>query len=240
MSTDKREQTRFVLLFTGRTGSTYLVEALSSHPQICVKGEKLGGYKAKPGKQIAWAENFLTAQNATKYRAVGFKTKFRDLADPGRFAVSLRYLSVRVIFLDRRNVIKHVVSYFNAERLHETTGNWNLYEERMRPRPLVLDPENFERYLRAVEQRRRDLALYVAHLGLTTVHLNYEDLLLEKDAALERLCEFLEVPPFPIRGECLKATSDDLRDAIANFDSIRARYVGTPYEEMFDEVLVPG
>jgi hypothetical protein len=36
-----------------------------------------------------------------------------------------------------------------------------------------------------------------------------------------------------------KITSDDLHAAIVNFDDLRSRYAGTPYEAMFDEVLVP-
>jgi hypothetical protein len=32
---------------------------------------------------------------------------------------------------------------------------------------------------------------------------------------------------------------NDLREAIVNFDELRARYAGTRYESMFDEVLAP-
>ena len=43
-----------------------------------------------------------------------------------------------------------------------------------------------------------------------------------------------------VTSNSLKVTSDDLRDSVKNFDELRARYVGTPYEPMFDEVLTPG
>jgi hypothetical protein len=42
-----------------------------------------------------------------------------------------------------------------------------------------------------------------------------------------------------VTGQTLKITSDDLRAAIVNFDQLRANYVGTQYEPMFDEVLLP-
>jgi hypothetical protein len=35
----------------------------------------------------------------------------------------------------------------------------------------------------------------------------------------------------------LKITSDNLREAVTNFDELRACYQGTFYENMFDEVL---
>ncbi len=39
--------------------------------------------------------------------------------------------------------------------------------------------------------------------------------------------------------KCIKNTSDDLRKVIMNFDELRSHYIGTPFELMFDEVLVP-
>ena len=39
-------------------------------------------------------------------------------------------------------------------------------------------------------------------------------------------------------GQVRKNINDDLREAVSNFDELRSHYVGTPYEQMFDEVLV--
>ena len=41
-------------------------------------------------------------------------------------------------------------------------------------------------------------------------------------------------------GQVRKNTNDDLREAVSNFDELRSHYIGTPYEQMFDEVLVSG
>jgi hypothetical protein len=79
----------------------------------------------------------------------------------------------------------------------------------------------------------------VNHLGLPLFRLCYEDLLGKKDESLERLFQFLGARPMSVRGQTLKITSDDLRAAIVNFDQLRANYVGTQYEPMFDEVLLP-
>jgi hypothetical protein len=43
----------------------------------------------------------------------------------------------------------------------------------------------------------------------------------------------------PFQASTLKATSDDLPGAIAKFDELRSRYIGTRYEQMFDEVVIP-
>ena len=48
---------------------------------------------------------------------------------------------------------------------------------------------------------------------------------------------FLDVPERAVQSKTLKHTSDDLRQVITNFDDLRARYTGTRYASMFDEVL---
>jgi len=68
--------------------------------------------------------------------------------------------------------------------------------------------------------------------------LSYEELLKNQDVFLQRVFSFLEVEIRPVTGKTLKITSDDLRDVIDNFDDLRARYRGTQYEPMFDEVII--
>jgi hypothetical protein len=48
------------------------------------------------------------------------------------------------------------------------------------------------------------------------------------------------VRPQPARARVLKNTHDDLRLAVRNFDELRARYAGTRFEAMFDEVITLG
>jgi hypothetical protein len=74
-------------------------------------------------------------------------------------------------------------------------------------------------------------------LKLPKLPLYYEDLLKDKKEFLNRVFAFLEVEPYPVQDTTLKITRDDLRDVITNFDVLRARYLGTEYETMFDEVV---
>jgi hypothetical protein len=46
---------------------------------------------------------------------------------------------------------------------------------------------------------------------------------------------FLDVADVATEGKTLKHTSDDLRQAILNFEELRAGYAGTRYAPMFDE-----
>jgi hypothetical protein len=49
---------------------------------------------------------------------------------------------------------------------------------------------------------------------------------------------FLKVKPYPVQAKILKNTKDNLQEAIANFDELRARYADTAFYNQFDEVVI--
>jgi LPS sulfotransferase NodH len=140
-----------------------------------------------------------------------------------------------VIHLQRRNTIKLTVSFFNAMRLNELTGDWNLYEPGDRPERLNIDLERFDTWLQAAERRSEAETAFVTQLGLPTLNVSYEDLLADETRTLHRIMDFLDVDHEDVRGDALKVTSNDMRDAIENFDELWGRYKGTSYEAMFVE-----
>lgn len=234
--------TPFVILFVERAGSTYLVTSLKSHPDVLARTEKLDALRQE-GKsaeeQLVWAREFLTPPLVGRHRAVGFKTKLVDVLDRDGFARLLQERGCRIIRLQRRNAVKAVVSTLNARRQHEVSGNWNLLDESTRLPPFEVDPGEFDVLLREREALDRDLEQYVSGLQLPTLTLMYEDLLQDQEAFVARTLSFLGVGADSTPGATLKNTRDDLRQAIVNFDQLRTRYSGTPYEPMFDEVLLP-
>ncbi|MHC4216937.1 MAG: hypothetical protein ACYSU7_00620 [Planctomycetota bacterium] len=234
------ELRRFVILFEGRSGSTYLTEALASHSSIRAVGEKLVGFKDLGGaRQLEWTRTFLTEPPRAQTRAIGFKTKLTDVLDHEGMSQLLRDVGAHIILLQRRNRVKLVISLLNSVRLFDATGSWNLYREEDRLPAVATDHATFDSWLTKVEHTNRELVGFVKGLALPTLSIYFEDLLLDARATVDRVCSFLDVPPEPVQGGSLKNTSDDLREAIVNFDELRARYVGTEYEPMFDEVLVP-
>ena len=74
-------------------------------------------------------------------------------------------------------------------------------------------------------------------LAVPKLMLEYDDLLRDKDAWFRSIFDFLEVEPRDLESPVLRNEPGDLRDALVNFDELRARYRGTPFEPMFDEVL---
>lgn len=234
--------TPFVILFIERDGSTYMISMLESHPAIAAVYERFAVMRQKgedAAAQLAWARDFYSAPLVGSTAAIGFKTKLVDVLDPVGFAALLQEKGVHVIQMQRRNRVKAVVSRINARRLYEATGNWNLYDRADRMPAALIDPTLFAQYLREREAADEQLDTYVAGLALPTLLVTYEELLVNRNAVLYQIFSFLNIAPHPVKEKTMKHTKDDLRAAVENFDELRAHYLGTPYEAMFDEVLAP-
>ena len=231
---------RFTIFFQGRSGSTYLVEALDSHPRIRCEIERLVGLrKAGADGQLKWIEKFFAGEEEPHASAVGFKTKLDDVLDKDAVAELLRRVDAKVILLSRLNVMKMIVSWFNSERLYEATGEWNQYPPGSLLSPFEVDLAKFDRRLGLVLHGKARLEAYVRSLKLPIMQVCYEDLLTNEQRTLGQVCKFLGVEAIPLQGQCVKTTSDDLRQVITNYDEIYAQYKGTHYQLMLDEVLVP-
>lgn len=234
--------TPYVILFIERDGSTYLSSMLKSHPEIHALYERFAEMRqrgADAQDQIRWAEEFFTPPLFGRYAAVGFKTKLVDVLDHEAFSALLKNKGCRIIQMVRRNRVKAVISRINARRLWEKSGYWNLYNEADRPSPLEVDLDQFAQYLQERIEADQKLDDFVSRLELPTFKIIYEDLLVDRDAVITKVFDFLRVKHFPVEGKSIKATSDDLRQAVKNFDELRACYTGTIYAPMFDEVLAP-
>ena len=171
------------------------------------------------------------------HAALGFKTKTMDILDPLGFARLVEEKRCKVIHLRRRNTVKGAISTIRARDLHAASGNWNLLKESDRRPPVAIDPDDLRQHIKLHEQWDAELQDYVNSLGRPTLHLTYEELLQDESAFMSRVFEFINVAPQPVEGKTHKNTSDDLREAVINFDELKAEYVGTPYYAMFDEVI---
>lgn len=232
----------FIILFIERDGSTYMVSMLQSHPAIASVYEHFAVMRQRnqsAAEQLAWARQFYTPPLVGRQAARGFKTKLVDILDRAGFASLLKEKQVNIIGMRRRNRIKAVVSKIYARRLYEATGNWNLYKESDRLPPMNIDPQQFRHLLEEREAADEALTAFISSLELPTIDITYEDLLVDRDRILQDVFSFLNAPPFPVQEKTLKHTKDDLREVIENFQQLRSDYIGTPYESMFDEVLLP-
>jgi LPS sulfotransferase NodH len=231
----------YVILSIERDGSTLLTSLLVSHPDIMAQYERLDVLKIQGVgaiEQLEWAKSLLTTSVIGRHSAVGFKTKLVDIEDLEGFTGLLHDKKCHIIQMKRRNSVKAVVSKINARRLYEATGKWNLYTEDDRLPVFEIDPVEFDQLLDEREQANRSLDEYVSRLQLPTLKIVYEDLLVNRDSELKRVLAFLKVKPYPVQAKTVKNSKDNLQEAIANFDELRARYADTVFYNQFDEVVI--
>lgn len=230
----------FATIMHMRTGSTYLMEALDSHPSITAVGEIFKHYGEKSNRdrleqQLLEIKQFWDDTEGTSSGARGFKIKWLHLLDPAGFAHLLKDEQARVICLRRWNVVRQAISHFRALELAAKSGRWNVYEGIRGLGPIHIDPDRFHEKVRAFDRRNHEMAAYAVDLEVPTLLVSYEDLLMRHDRTMELLQGFLGVPSKPLQGDTKKHTSDDLREAVANIDQLAARMDGTLYARMFDQ-----
>lgn len=232
----------FVVLFPGRTGSTFVMSALRGHSRIKATGELIGPLRTQGADaQLNAIREWNKVSLFSRRRTIGYKTKLVDVVDRGRFRQVLEDYDARVVVLARENHVKHVVSRANAKRLRDSTNSWNRRPGDDELPPVTIDPAEFHAALERVEAHQRDIDEWSAALTRPLMRVTYEELLPNPQRTFDALTTFLGLRPEPLQGRTEKATRDDLRLALANFDELRAEYAGTPYAGMFDEVVTsPG
>lgn len=225
--------TRFLILFPGRTGSTYLISCLQAHSQVIAEFEKLCDKTSE--QQQAFVREFYDTPRHRRIRAVGFKTKPKTIRDHDGFAAMMRERGIRINQLRRRNLVKAAVSTINARRLFDLTGEWNRSNTIKEVGPLLVPPEKLVEMIDLCAHDRAEVKRYVDFLKLPTITLDYEDLLADRKAFFAQIAGFLEIGRITLRGAFEKNTNDDLRHALVNYDEIHSHFSGTVFEEDFSQ-----
>lgn len=213
----------FVLLFTGRTGSTYLRQALNAHPEIRMQGEILTGRSAEEQVELTRVAFEVKDVKAASFKiqAAGFKTKFRDILDPAAFQQVLSDGNARIIHMRRKSLLKQAISRLNGQRLNQTYGVYNRRSEDQLLPPFAVDLEELDVALRLFQRDSKLLETFIAAQRSPVLCVWYEDLFENYQAKMKEICDFLEVSSAAPAGSLLKNTPDDLRHVLTNFAEMR-------------------
>lgn len=215
---------KYVTLFPGRTGSTWLASHMQSHPQILARLEMLRRHNATWMEQKACLEELFGPVRHRGIHAVGFKTKIHAVQDWEQFSQYLHQHSFRIIHQVRDNHLKFIVSVVRAKLLRNAQGKSNLMEPSQQP----IGPIEIPEPLFARAKKRLNVARYlqefVDSLELPLIRITYEQLLSDEQGALNRVWDFLGVEHHPTTGRTRKNTPDDLRQAVTNLDELLAHH----------------
>jgi hypothetical protein len=208
------------------------MSALRSHPDAHVCGEELVDHLRN--NQMERIRKFLVEEPHGTMRASGFKTKYADIGDKNAFRDLLSSLDARLIVLERRNLVKQVVSFCTGEKLYEATGDWNLYDGQKPSNDKIEVPTGiFDRELQRMTEGQEQLTRFASSLRRPTLYIYYEDLIRDPEEVFGWVTRFLSLSPTTFEPKTEKNTSDDLSEVLNNYYELKAHYEGTRYEQMF-------
>ena len=225
--------TRFLILFPGRTGSSWLVDGLSRHPRVRAEGEILVGRAADA--QRSELER-LYGGRPTRF-AVGFKTKLKDVADLDALRSCIQERGLTVLRMRRRDLLRLAISRINARRLHAATGRWNRRSSDRPERGADVADVAVDELVDALVACRDDVARlddFIASAGVVPCEIEYADILSQPAEVLARVQDALGVEHRRLVSSVAKNTSQELSAAVGNIEALRRELAGGEWSSVFD------
>jgi LPS sulfotransferase NodH len=244
--------TRFVVLSTQRSGSTWVVDMLNSHPGVLTYSElfmhggegtpnwgaeqeipywqtyardRRGGRVARP----YWLWHYLG--EAFKERpgvdAIGFKLMYSQLTRISRPLMPALWMKrVRIIHLIRRNALDVVLSKeagaARQGRLHSQDG------EEVEQVRLNLETDTLIRRMTLHERAIAGARVRFKRVGLPYTEVVYEDLAAD-ESLFASLFEFLGVEPAPVSSSLQKLNPTAHEELIENYGEVRDALADTEF-----------
>jgi LPS sulfotransferase NodH len=242
--------TNFVVLSTQRSGSTWVVDMLTSNPRVIAYSELfMHGGEGTP----QWGQEqdlpYWQAYSRDKHRvakpywlwhylgeafeerpdvdAVGFKLMYSQLTRISRPLMPMLWLKrVRIIHLIRRNALDVVLSKeagaAREGRLHARDG------EDVEAVRLSLDTDTLLRRMTLHERAIAGARVRFKRVGLPYTEVVYEDLAADENRFAE-LFEFLGVEPAPVASSLQKLNPSSHEELIENYGEVRDALEGTEF-----------
>jgi hypothetical protein len=243
---------RAIILTTQRTGSTFLVGCLASHPRIHSVTELLVGAQLEPpaifrrSRVMTKASRFVMGGGWLPTRAMRrfyesgdrpvsvFKAMYNQVSNRPTLDWLVRNEDIRVLHLRRGNLLKMHVSRLLMPR--KRNAIWEPHTTEPLPAVTVrVDPaaavEQMRRYR---DQYRHFDSVFARHPRLPLV---YEELIEGqrlRPSEGARICGFLGVEDRPMRSGFVKMNPESLAAMVTNYDELRAAVSRTEFAEMLD------
>jgi Sulfotransferase domain len=235
----------FVILALPRAGTHYLEALANEHPYVSSNGELLNpwdtGWPAVDRSVMSDTEllelafvNFPKWDGKYEVSRVGCKInepQFRER--PTFFEEMASWPQLKVILLRRRNLLESLRSFKQARK----SGQW-LVHSADGPAPVppqvTLPVADCEDYFLSAEAFYRSV---FDRFAPEMVHVMwYEDLLDQPDICLDRVWDFLRIPPHRLSGrpQLQRQESRPLSETVKNYAELRDHFRGGPYSAFFE------
>lgn len=215
----KPSRKNFIMLFTGRCGSSYIYEKINAHDNVTMESEVLDKYRDIENNE----ERFLAMKNEINSlyyndkNVVGFKTKLYPEVWNEELLKRLKDVLERncvnkVIVLLRKDKVKQAISSIRGRQIFNKYGRWNLYKGEKIDDSNISKAE-IEESIRGIRDREKEIDKFLSILNpCDRLNIFYEDLLDNEKALFEKIYSFLGVEYQETESNVIKATSDSLKN----------------------------
>lgn len=230
-----RRPVRAIILTTQRTGSTFLVDCLQSHPDInCITELLVGAHLEPPAifrssRTLTKASRFVMGGGWLPTRAIRrfyessdkpvsvFKIMYNQASNRPTLNCLARDRDIHVLHLRRRNLLKMHVSQLLMPR--KRNAIWEPHTTvPLPPATTHVDPALAIDQMRDAEAKYRHFERVFA--GHPRLPLVYEELIEDqrlRPSEGRRICDFLGVGEHPMRSSFIKLNPESLEAMVTNY-----------------------
>jgi LPS sulfotransferase NodH len=242
-----------VVLSTQRSGSTWMVDMLTSHPRVVAYSELfMHGGEGTPRwgheQDLPYWQTYIREQGGGRLTrpfqlwrylgraleerpgvdAIGFKLMYSQLTRIAKPLTPALWLKrVRIIHLMRRNALDVVLSRDAGEArrgvLHAREGQ---SVEAVRVR---LRTDDLLKRLTAHERQIEGARVRFKRVGIPYTEVIYEDLVADEKQGFDDLFRFLNVEPAPVSSSLQKINPTSHEELIENYGEVRDALEGTKF-----------
>jgi LPS sulfotransferase NodH len=241
----------FIILGSGRSGSTLLRERINSHTAATCYGElfdpsehdKIYWDTGRPTLEeelvlrredpAQFLDRFVFGETAKSISAVGFKI-FYYQAREGRQGDVWDYLrdqKINILHLRRENMLRQFLSFELAR--HTKTWFINHPDQAHRDVQVRLEPNECLNFIRSMTEQYRQASEFFA--VSPCLETTYEGLANNEAAESSRLLKFLELPQQPLVSGLKKQNVRPMGAVISNYEELEAALVGKPEHAFLDD-----
>ncbi|MFC2023151.1 sulfotransferase [Chloroflexota bacterium] len=248
-----RDYERFVILGTGRTGSNFLQSLLNSHSEIIAFGELLQTFdvirwdydhyrRDAPRRQlsacqddpIGFLETHVFARFPEGISAVGFKLFYTHAQHTRQKSVWTHLRDrqdMKIIHLKRRNVLRAYLSH----KVAIESGRWRDLSGEPGGSSISIQLDYEDCQQKFAETRKQEDEHDILFANHDKIDVYYEELSRDYTSEMRRVQEFLDVEYQVVVPATRKQARQPLSIAISNYDELKARFKGTPWEGFFED-----
>jgi LPS sulfotransferase NodH len=258
MSKIENDRVNFCILTTQRSGSTWLVSLLDSHPQIKAFSELFIGeeFAHQSDEYLPWTDQHLSSfyefekrnpglrpfqvfqyletldHYPETYRAVGFKLMYSQLAKRPEILLKLILAKYKVINLVRENPLDIIISKANLRR----SGSPHFKKEQAL-KAIELKPTLLLQELKKQDRKTQLMRTMLNLLPLQVLNITYESLCENQQSAINSVLSFLEVEDkkISLNSNLKKISKGQYSQKIANFEEVRIALSGTRFQQFLRE-----